>query len=120
MLKLDGELFYLLGCLPLVDKDHRVDTCAVHVQHGLANVGRKRLADALPHLIGVPFTIFKQVVVLKADGTDAHALDLNEERRFLPCVHDAICMTEDMELLVADGYLSVLGERRATRWALGW
>lgn len=95
-----------------------MDTRAEHVQHGLADVGRERLADALPHLVSVAIALFEQVVVVKADGANAHALDLNEERLVLAVIYDAVGVTKDVVLLVADGHLSVLGVGRATGRAL--
>lgn len=97
-----------------------MDASAVHVQHGLAHVGWEGLADALPHLVCVSLAFLEQVVIVKADGTDADAFDLNQERLIFAIVYDTVCVTEDMVLLVADWYLLVLGIRCSTRWALIW
>jgi hypothetical protein len=55
-----------------------MNTGGVHVQHRLTNVRREWGAEFLPHLIAITVALFIQVVVLKAERSNAHALDLNE------------------------------------------
>lgn len=76
-MELDDELFDVLGGLPFVDEHHLVDTRAVHVQHGLPDVGLEGLANLLPHLVEVSVALLEQLVVVESDGASPDALYLN-------------------------------------------
>lgn len=92
-LKRHLELFDILCGFPLVQEHQIVDACGVHVQHGLADMRREWLAQPFPHLVAIAFTFFKQFVVLKAESTDANALDLNQHV-FAVDVDMPVCMPQ--------------------------
>lgn len=71
----------------------------MHVQHGLTNVRRKRLAETLPHLVPITFTFFKQLVVLKAKSTDTDTLDL-DQHVFTLDVDVTVCVTEEEMIFI--------------------
>lgn len=58
-MELYDELLDVLGRLPLVDEHHLVDARAVHVKHGLPDVGLEGLAYLAPHLFKVSVAFFK-------------------------------------------------------------
>lgn len=83
----------------------------MHVQHGLSNVRREWLAQTLPHLVAIAFTFFKQVVVLKTERPNTHALDL-DQHVFAVDVDVTVCVPEEQVFVIRDRQLSLHHDAR--------
>lgn len=60
---------------------------------------REWLAQPFPHLVSITFTLFKQLVILKAKSTDTDTLDLNQHV-FTLDVDVTVCVTEEEMIFI--------------------